>query len=1224
MAMFLKKFIFVNWGNVPDGEFDIGPVSLFSGANGSGKTTAADAIQTVMTAAHENLFHYNPGQDESTQRGRGGKRVRTLASYVLGCDDGSYARTEPTDGYIAAIFHPTQQETADAFTAVVGVRAWLDRSGKQSLAQEDQSSFLILPGVELGLGDFIKKRDGASHITQLDDIQQQLVARLVKRSVELYPQKRAYLRRLYGALRGKNDSVTEREALAAARAFSRFMAYKPISSINQFVADEVLDRKDLGEAVRSVSSQLKTIHGMEREAQDLKDSADLLEKSGHHAQSYIESWIEQRTLACLMAGAALLGWEEQQQAKVAQRDATQRGLGSTLGRLELAAQRHDQLRDTVVSLEAQRQGIPALQRKDALDKERDGVNGRFTGTAAALLGQDQQIQRNLRAAQALSGLLGQPSLRADLPDAATLESSMLLRRVQETAQIGDLDLPRYLQMDLTHDVAMLESHLDLARIAQATHNELHEFWRRRGTGIAVGIGTGESRRDAVANLSQLRRQRYASVTAQLQTRQQEIGRLEAKQIVYPGYVERALAAIRAQCPQADARVLCDYIDVTDERWQSAIEGFMGGARFNVIVDPDYEAQAIRIVRNLAGRDNRARVIQGGKALRDAARTKPLPESIVHVLGFTHKIAEAFVMASFGSVVRVRSDDDLPQTARGVTADGKGSANYSMFRCDMQDADLVFGAFARERAIKARRAEVVRLETERNEANVRVQEIARVLEAVDDLAPLSYADALAKLLALHRDLRRIEMLLGQLDVSQYESLTQQLETLRREEDALRDLERELNEHTGSLRRLHAEQIAELEILEAQKADVLARASQAQEELREAHRHWPEFDLAQRLHQADIEAKTPQTRAAAAADELAGRLARAERALADGLMAHNQKCRPADAVVFTAFNGRYDAALFEQVCGLRREIDRVFNILKNNVLVGKHEQLKVLKESFNDAFVSHLCQEIHQSIQDGKRQLDQLNKELMNHRFGSDREQFRFDQAWVPEYRDYARFFEEGVRSPTLGAASALFDSKLSAKSAQVRDALMALLLGTDEKKSLSDLDRIADYRNYQRYEIYKEVEGKEPIALSEYGTGSGGQLETPAYIIRAASITSALRYAEGDNHLRMVLVDEAFSKMDESRSREVIDYLTGSLGLQLIFIMPTSKCGPFMDLISNEFVFAKVPSAPRGQLLTRVLVDRKECNRERIADLWSRHRRTVRQQAELDFMADLDPAGPDAR
>ena len=1213
--MFLKKFVFVNWGNVPNCEFEIGPVSLFSGANGSGKTTAADAIQTVMTAAHENLFHYNPGQEESTQRGRGGKRVRTLASYVLACDDGSYARTEATDGYIAAIFHPTRQETAEAFTAVVGVRAWLDRSGKQAVAQEDQSLFLILPGVQLGLEDFIKSRAGVAHVTQLDDIQAQLVARLGKRLVEKYDQKRAYLRRLYGALRGKNDSVSEREAMAAARAFSRFMAYKPISSINQFVADEVLDRKDLGEAVRSVSSQLKTIHGMEREAQDLKDSAALLEKSGHHAQSYIESWIDLRTLGYTAAAAALLEWEAQHQRNVSEREATERELASTLSQLVLSNQRYTQLRDTVISLEAQRQGIPALQRKDALDSEREAVNGKFAGTAAALLGQDQKMQQNLRSVQALTGLLALPSVSIDLPQVATLESQMLLRKALETAALGDVDLPRYLQMDLTNDLALLERHLDAAWIAQRTHNELHEFWRRRE-------GAGECHRDAVADASQLRRQRYASLTSQLQTKQQEILRLEAKQVVYPPYVDRALAAIRAQCPQADARVLCDHIEVTDARWQSAIEGFMGGARFSIIVDADYEAQAIRIVRNLAGRDNKARVIQGARALRDAARAKPLAESIVHVLEFSHKVAEAFVMASFGSVVRVKSDEELPQTARGITVDGKGSANYAMFRCDVPDADLVFGAFARERAIKARRAEVQRLEIDRNDANTRVQEITRLMEAVDDISALAYADSLAELLALHRDLRRIEMLLAQLDTSAFESLTAQLDALRQEDEELRELERRLNSLTGELRSRLSGQIGAIQALEEQKNNAREAVARARQGLGEAHGHWPEFDLAQRIEYAEQEARSPQTRSAAAADHLEARLKKSEHDLTETIQVHNQKCRPADAIVFGAFTGRYDAALFEQICGLRREIDRIYNILKNNVLVSKHEQLKVLKASFNDAFVSHLCQEIHQSIQDGKRQLDLLNKELVNHRFGSDREQFRFAQEWVPEYRDYARFFEEIVRSPTIDAGSSLFESTLSAKSTQVRDALMGLLLGVDEKKSLSDLDRIADYRNYHRYEIYKEVEGKEPIALSEYGTGSGGQLETPAYIIRAASITSALRYAEGDNHLRMVLVDEAFSKMDESRSREVIDYLTGSLGLQLIFIMPTSKCGPFMDLISNEFVFAKVPSAPRGELLTRVLVDRKECNRERISDLWTRHRRTVRQQAELDFMAEVD-TGSDA-
>jgi uncharacterized protein YdbL (DUF1318 family) len=1213
--MFLKKFVFVNWGNVPDNEFDLGPVSLFSGANGSGKTTAADAIQTVMTAAHENLFHYNPGQDESTQRGRGGKRVRTLASYVLGCDDGSYARSAGTDGYIAAVFHPTQRESAEPFTAVVGMQAWLDKSGKQPLAREEQVLFLILPGVELGIDAFIEQRDGVKHVVMLDDIQPRLIARLGKRSVERYDQKRQYLRRLYGALRGKSDAVTEREALAAARAFSRFMAYKPVSSINQFVAEEVLERKDLGEAVRSVSSQLKTIHGMEREAQGLKESADLLEKAGHFAQGYIEYWTDLQALAYTAARGALLEREAQYSKKLGEREATERELADNASQLHLAEQRYAQLRSTVISLEAQRQGIPALQQKDALEGERASFDAKFTGVAATLLTQDQAVQRNLRAVQTLTELLATPSIVADLPQVSDFESQRLLRVTRDTATVGDLDLPRYLQKDLTNDLAMLESHLDEARLAQRAHNELFGYWRHHEG--------ADSRRDTVGHVNQTRRQRYSSISTQLQATQQEIARLEAKQTVYPPYVERAIAAIRAQCPEADARVLCDHVEVTDPRWQSAIEGYLGGARFGIIVDAQYESRVIRVVRTLSGRDNKARVIQGAKALRDAARSKPMPDSVVHVLQFSHAVAQAYVLASYGSVVRVKGEEELPQIARGITADGMGSANYSMFRCDIPDADLVFGAAARERALQARRAEVDKLQADRHEANARMQESARLLEAVDHLTALTYADSLAGLLETHRELRRVEMLLAQLDLREHESLDAQLASLRREETELREHEGTLNGRSGELRKLHADAAAALEDLELAKIDAQKLVDTAHDDLHRVHRHWPRFDLAQRLEYAQQEARSQHgSQIANSSAHLRSRLQKSEHDLSAAIQQHNQKCRPADAIVYVAFHGNYDAALFEQLCELRREIDRIFNILKNNILVEKHEQLKLLKNSFNDAFVSHLCQEIHQSIQDGRRQLELLNKELVSHRFGSDREQYRFAQDWIPEYREYARFFEEVVRNPPAGEETALFGAQLSPKSAKVRDALMDLLLGADEQNSLRELDRIADYRNYNRYEIYKEVEGKEPIAMSEYGTGSGGQLETPAYIIRAASITSALRYAEGDNHLRMVLVDEAFSKMDESRSREVIDYLTGTLGLQLIFIMPTSKCGPFMDLISNEFVFAKVPSPPRGELRTRVLVDRKECNRARIEELWARHRRTVRQQAELDFMSDVETATPE--
>lgn len=1213
--MFLKRLMLVNWGNIPNGQFEFGPISLLSGANGSGKTTAADAIQTVMTAAHENLFHYNPGQEETTQRGRGGKRVRTLASYVLGCDDGSYARTETTDGYIAAVFYPTTGETAELFTATVAVRAWLDQSGKQATAREDQLAFFILPGVELGLDDFIQQRADARQVVLLDKLQQALVTQHRKAAVERYDQKRTYLRRLYAVLRGKRDSVTEREAMAAARAFSRFMAYKPISGINAFVADEVLERKDLGEAIRSVSGQLKTIHAMEREAQSYKDSAVLLEQAGLHAQVFIDAWTERMTFDYTQAKAAYLDLQEQYLKARQDRDGLERQLQDNAAELALTEQRRLQAHEAVVMLEAQRQSVEPLRRKDELEKQSQALQVRLAEAVRELLRQDQQLQENLRGVRSLGNLLASPSLAAELPQLTDMHSRQLTERARATEKAADIDLARLLQKDHTGDLAMLEKHLDDARAAQRAHTELVDHWKRSTAGEP-------SRRDRLGEANHSRRYRYEQLSSQWQQKHQEVERLEAQQTVYPAYVERALAAIRAQLPKADPRVLCDHVEVTDPRWQMAIEGYLGGARFNIIVDSDCEADAIRIVRSLSGRDNRARVIQGAKALRDAARTKPATDSIVHVLKFTHAIAQAFLTASYGAVVRVESAEELRQTARGVTAEGMGSGNYSMFRCDIPDADLVFGVAARERALRARRSELQDLLNSRNEANERMQESTRVLEAVDKLQASNYGDAIGAVLTLHREIRATELLIEQLDVGEYQSLDARLAQLKTEEREALSKFGELSRRAGELQTRTKQVNTRIESLTGQKDSAQDTMVGAEEALRAVHADWPEFSLETRLQFADQEALSfdPQ-RAPLLREEIDARLLKAERAMSGVIQQHNQKCRPSDAIVYVAFNGSHDAALFKNICNLRRELDRVYNILRNNVLVEKHEHLQRLKASFNDAFVAHLCQEIYQSIVDGRRQLELLNKELVNHRFGSDREQFRFAAEWVPEFKEYWRFLEEVVRNPAMGEGTTLFEAQLTPKSTAVRDALMALLLGADAQQSQRELERIADYRNYHRYEIYKEVEGKPPIALSEYGTGSGGQLETPAYIIRSASITSALRYGEGANHLRMVLVDEAFSKMDETRSREVIDYLTRTLGLQLVFIMPTSKCGPFMDLISNEFVFAKVPSAPRGQLNTRVLVDRKECNKERIGELWAQHRRTVRQQAELDFMEDVERVAP---
>ena len=1210
--MFLKKFVYVNWGNIPATDFEFGPINLLSGGNGSGKTTAADAIQTIMTAAHDNLFNYNPGQDEATQKGRG-KQVRTLASYVLGCDDGSYARPGGANGYLAAVFHPTKGESAQPFTAIIGVSAYIDKAGNKAVARQNDFLLMIVAGHELTQSDFLLEEDGGKQACDVGKIFKRLQKRCGVRAVEKYDTKKQYLRRLYGALRGRDDAVSEREAVNAARAFSRFMAYKPVKSINGFVANEILEKKDLGEAIRSISDLMKTIHSMESDANQLIENIEILLGGKSHSQTYIDQWIDYQTAHYVAAKSRFM--EDQ----VAYRDAKQQqqtlrsNLTSHDSERETCEARRKQAREQLVSLEARRQGIPALKDKDRLEQDIKGYQQQLQQQAVLLLEQDKQLKYTLDATKSIHKTLQNTSIGAEI---AALNERGFLKQGKEVMLLGDeeqLDFPAILNKDMI-DMSPLEAHLDDGIKRQEQINQWRHKW------FSSELTTeGVSLRDQLARLADRREQKLQAQSKKMQQNQQDIDRLNASQVSYPYFVEAALDTIQRECPQADPKVLCDYVEVLDGQWQNAIEGYIGGARYSIIVEADYERDAIAIVRNMPG-GNRARVIQGSKAKQDSDRIKVPHNSIMNLMEFEHATAKHYLMASYGSVEQVPDAATLRKTRRGLTKEGMGSGSYSMYRCDMNDAELVFGQGARERALSAKQKELQQLAQQASSAQQAQREAQDLLLAVNQLRHLSYADQLQQMVSVNRQWQNAEKQLEQVDLSDFSDL--EGEYLQLAEQA-QTLDLQIQNLDGELGRTQ-QQLKESEkrcvILSDQQEFTSEKADQNEDNLRSIAKFWPDFDVEKCMEEADAEsqrttAEVAQNQQQSILSELNSRAQSLERAISE----HNQRCQTLDAIVYAAdYSHEHSSDFFQGVCDVQREMERIHNRLKNNILVEKQDKLSSLKLSFDNAFVTNLCHSIHQSISDGKRVLEEMNKELKHHRFGTDKECYWFDWEWVPEFKDYWNFFEEVIKNPSIGEGQTLFEAELSAKSVKVREQLMAMLLDDDEQKAMRELERLSDYRNYRSYEIYKHPEGKEPIALSQYGTGSGGQLETPAYIIRSAAITSAFRFNQGDSHLRMVLVDEAFSKMDETRSKEVINYLTESLGLQLLFIMPTSKSGPFMDLISNQYVFSKVPlaSGKRGELNTRVLVDRQQCNQEKIQQLWANHRKVVRQQAELDFMEEF--------
>lgn len=333
-------------------------------------------------------------------------------------------------------------------------------------------------------------------------------------------------------------------------------------------------------------------------------------------------------------------------------------------------------------------------------------------------------------------------------------------------------------------------------------------------------------------------------------------------------------------------------------------------------------------------------------------------------------------------------------------------------------------------------------------------------------------------------------------------------------------------------------------------------------------------------------------------------------------YNQSARQDEKLEFPY--GEHREGNFAPVYGLLVQLH--FNVreqLKAQREIGLYknlDQLRQAENSFRDVFTKQFCYEIRNAVDTGVRTLKALNNELEKLKFGTDK--FRIDWSnWVSEFEEYYKFFSAAYDLAETQESGGLFDQEvLSPENCEVRDRLLALLLSNDQERAQKELQRIADYRNYRRYEIWKESDSGSKVALSEWGTGSGGQLETPAYIIRAAVVTNRLKHFEKGINLKLLVNDESFAKMDERRAHDVMKFIRDSLGMQLVCAMPTKHAGALKSEFTREWCFTRTEADGNGEVDFISEADERELHADRLRDLWESRRQEVRQQAQLLFEA----------
>lgn len=163
---------------------------------------------------------------------------------------------------------------------------------------------------------------------------------------------------------------------------------------------------------------------------------------------------------------------------------------------------------------------------------------------------------------------------------------------------------------------------------------------------------------------------------------------------------------------------------------------------------------------------------------------------------------------------------------------------------------------------------------------------------------------------------------------------------------------------------------------------------------------------------------------------------------------------------------------------------------------------------------------------------------------------------------------------------LFTMEHEEQYADLMDELISIFLPPENatpeelEEAKKNMDKYADYRTYLSFDMQQIVHGEKDmkIGLSKMiKKNSGGEGQNPLYVALLASFAQIYRInlspkMHRNPTIRLVVLDEAFSKMDAEKVASCISLIRG-LGFQAIISATNDKIQNYLENVDKTFVYA---------------------------------------------------------
>lgn len=634
------------------------------------------------------------------------------------------------------------------------------------------------------------------------------------------------------------------------------------------------------------------------------------------------------------------------------------------------------------------------------------------------------------------------------------------------------------------------------------------------------------------------------ISQEKQELEQKIERLMKKKLSYADEVSCVIESIREEFVRIGRspapRILCEMLEITDETWRNAVEGYLNTQRFYILVEPENFDIALGTYDRLR-KEKRAYGV-GLINTQKLDEYDVAPEgSLATVVTSKNKYAKRYINMILGKVVMCDNYQDLKKHRTSITRECMKYQNHvaSAIKPSIFETPYIGQAAVKVQLDQARQKSF-KLKAQLKELDDRIEMLQSVLEPLStehDMDIKYRIPVLSDLQRLRMEIHKCKeniatleknsgMIMKQVQLSALESLLQELAS---ELDQLNRRAGNTEEHIKNL----TQQIAERQVdFSVQKGLYTESGLQAGDYLPS----WNQEYEKQTGDKSFLQFK-----------ENYGRRKKANLTTVDKLI-DNMK----DTMV--KYKTAHDfgaAAAMEGYSDFEAEYVK----LKNSELLQYEEKVESARQSAEEEFREQFLSKLQENMKTAQGEFKELNRALQDIVFSNEKYEFLF----MPSKR-YRQYYEMIMDDFNAMQGESIFSGIFHETHKAVIDELFERL-ALDNENSSKALDEFTDYRTYMDYDIrIIHSDGTYSLYSKVCEEKSGGETQTPFYVTVAASFVQLYKNNIGGESIGLVLFDEAFNNMDDERIGGVLEFLR-RLPLQILIASPPDKIqyiSPFIE------------------------------------------------------------------